>query len=218
MRQSRAVADHLQRGLGVAARRLGDAHDVFRPRTSGDPLVIGNRLLTLTAAFDVPDGRFRRAPGFGAVVWQGIFDAAYTKPGDYLSGPNGCFFVALQLPLLPPVCVRATRVVTVARPAPRERVGPRSYGGVLRADAEPILRNWPVSLAIAGARLERDEVGLPGDGGEGTFVILLPPLPAAAPTPRVADLVSDDHDLTYVIGAVEQGPFGWRLIVRQANC
>jgi hypothetical protein len=145
MRQSRAVADHLQRGLGVAARRLGDAHDVFRPRTSGDPLAIGNRLLTLAAAFDVPDGRFRRAPGFGAVVWQGIFDAAYTKPGDYLSGPNGCFFVALQLPLLPPVCVRATRVVTVARPALRERVGPRSYGGVSRADAEPILRNWPVS-------------------------------------------------------------------------
>ena len=49
-----------------------------------EPMAPRNRFLRLRAAFTAPDGRFARPNGYGDALWYGIFDAAYTRPGDYL--------------------------------------------------------------------------------------------------------------------------------------
>ena len=48
----------------------------------------GNRLLPLPAAFANP--RNLMAPvGYGDALWEGYFDAGYSRPGDYIAGPDG---------------------------------------------------------------------------------------------------------------------------------
>ena len=217
MSGQRSLVDRVQQGLGRAALRIGVEHDAYRPRAATNPLASANRLVRLYVAFDVPGGGFRRAPSYGEVFWRGIFDAAYTLPGDYIQGPSGVYFIALQPPLLPVMCVQTNRVISLSRPAAQTRAGVNSYGGVVRATAAPILRGWPTSIMAVGARPGHDDLGLPGDGGAGMFAALLPKLPVAVEAPLMADLVTDDLGWTYVVSAAEQTEGGWRLTMRQVS-
>ena len=81
MLPGQAVPDLIRQGLGLAARAAGDWCDVFRPQGATAPMAAGNRIVRLPALFTQS-----RAPGYGEPLWQGIFDAAYTQPGDYLRG------------------------------------------------------------------------------------------------------------------------------------
>lgn len=214
MRQE-LVQDSIDRGRGAAARVLGTAYDVYRPRDGGNPLLAGQKILSLPAAFNAADDRFCRPGVHTTALWHGVFDAAYTRVGDYLVGSSGIFFIAGQDPLLPVVCVRANRVVSLARPAAPSG-GAGSYGGVVRGAARPLLTGWPGSLlAMSGER--RNQVGLPAEGQMTFAVLILPVLPAIVASPRPADLLNDDLGLAWVVNAVEQTPLGWRVFVRQAN-
>ena len=89
------LQDRLYYGLGIAARRMGDFTDAFRPTGPDHPLDKSNRFLRLPASFLPMAGGATRANGYGTALWQGLFDAAYTKPGDYLVQQDRTF-------LLPP--------------------------------------------------------------------------------------------------------------------
>jgi hypothetical protein len=210
------IQDRIHRGLGVAARVLGSANYAFRPRGIANPIAIGNRYLTLAAAFNPQDDRFRHAGGYSQALWHGIFDAAYTKPGDYLVGPAGTYFIVAQQQLLPVLCVVTNRTVTLSRPMAQLADGVNPYGGVQRATAQPILIGWPGNLLDAGSG-RGDLVGLPGDAMNAMAKLLLPPLPDAAMAPRVADLMTDDLGRNWTVGAAEQGLLGWRLSLKQAS-
>jgi hypothetical protein len=216
MTSQASLVNRWQRGLGAAARRIGAMYDAYRPRTAIDPLAMDHRFLTLPVAFDAPDGGFHAQP-HGDVFWNGIFDAAYTVPGDYLKGAQGVFFVAAQMPFLPVVCVRANRTISLSRPVGPARAGVNVYGGLVRSSEEVLLRAWPVSLVVASGRVGHDDVGLPGDGGSGQFTLLLPCLPDGVSTPLASDLVRDDVGGGYVVSAAEQNAMGWRLSLRQVK-
>lgn len=209
------IQDAIDRGRGTAARVLGAGYDVYRPRDSGNPLLAGLKILSLPVAFNAGDDNFHHPGIHTTALWHGVFDAAYTRVGDYLVGPSGIFFIAAQDPLLPVVCVRANRTISLARPAAPSG-GAGSYGGVVRGAARPLLTGWPGSLlAMSGER--RNQVGLPAEGQMTFAVLILPILPAVVVPPRPADLMSDDLGLAWVVNAVEQTALGWRLFVRQAN-
>jgi hypothetical protein len=106
------LADRISRGLGTAARVLGPWTDAYRPSSPADPLAPANRYLRLPAAFSAPDGRFERPDPYGAVLWDGVFDSAYTRLGDYLMQGSSTWFIATQQPLLPVLCVRTSRVIS----------------------------------------------------------------------------------------------------------
>lgn len=203
------LQDRISRGLGVAARRIGSPHEVFRPSGPLAPLTRDKRLVRLHASFSAEDARFDKPAAYGRAVWWGVFDAAYTQPGDYLVGAHGTFFVAAQQPLLPVLCVQANRTVSVGRPgAPSGGVG--GYGGVQPAATAPLLLGWPAS--VLGVAAGTAGV-LPGDGGLGTVTVLLPSLPVAL---RTGDLIEDDLGRTLVAGLVEETALGWRLVARHA--
>lgn len=205
------IQDRIYRGMGTAARVLGTVHDLYRPRGVDDPLHPARRIMRMPASFNPRDPSYGNPGRYGHAVWYGVFDAAYTRAGDYLAGQAGVFFVAAQRPLLPVLCVMTNRTVSVLRPAAPKTAGTNAYGGVVKAAAVPVLGNWPASVLAAGGRQRGD---LPSDSTEPSWAVLLPALPAEI---RVADVMTDDTGRSFVVASAEESDLGWRLLVRQAE-
>ena len=208
------LQDRLHWGMNVAARSIGTQADAYRPSSTADPLGAQNRFLRLPAAFTGIDGRFARAPAYGTALWYGVFDAAYTRAGDYLVREDGTWFVAAQQPLLPVLCVRTNRVVTFSRPAAQHAAGVNTYGGVTAENLEPVLERWPASV-ITVSRASPPDAGLPSDASVSNWTVLLPAYSGV--TLRVADLMTDDIGRNAVVSAAELSDLGWRLTVKQAT-
>jgi len=208
------LQDRISRGLGSAARVLGPPTDAYRPSGVANPLDPANRYLQLPAAFSAPDGRFQRPDPYGAALWHGVFDSAYTLAGDYLVQGSAIWFIAAQQPLLPVLCVRTSRVVSFARPAAPAAAGVNAYGGVIPAAAMPLLTAWPASVLGAGGG-GTPQADLPSNATVPFWTVLLPSVPGVVLRP--ADLMSDDLGRNAVVAAAELTDLGWRLTVKQAS-
>ena len=112
-----------------------------------------NRSLSLQAAFTARDGRFDHANGYGQAMWDGIFDAAYTQPGDYLAQERGTWFIAAQQLLAPILCVKTNRCISIARQAVPSDTGLNSYGGSNILPNTLVLENWPASVMGSTGRV-----------------------------------------------------------------
>ena len=208
-----ALQDLISRGMGVAALKLGAPCDAYRPRSPASPLASGNRYLRLAASFNAEDPAYRKPNGYGRATWFGIFDSAYTQPGDYLSGPPGVFFIAAQQALLPVLCVLANRTLNAIRPGAPASPGVNTYGGLNQVNAKPLLSGWPASiLAIGGG--QSTDITLPGDTKTPFWSVLLPATPI---TLRSSDILNDDLGRSFVISSAELSQLGWRLVVKQAT-
>ncbi len=208
------LQDRISRALGTAARAIGSTADAFRPSGVADPLAPSNRFLRLPAAFAPASGSFGSPTAYGVALWQGMFDSAYTRPGDYIVQADGTWFIAAQQRLLPPLCVRTSRIVSFARPAAASASGVNGYGGITRANTTRLLTNWPASvLGFSGGG--RPDAGLPGDGAAPFWTVLLPAF--ASVLLRPADLMTDDLGRTAAVAAAELTELGWRLTVKQAT-
>ncbi len=216
MMKQAQLQDRLARGLGQAARRIGEPYDVFRPKGPVAPLSPGNRLVNLPVGFHGEDKDWQRSARYGQPLWYAVHDTSYTRPGDYLAGPAGTFFIAAQPALLPAVCVLTNRILTLRRPDGATRLGANGYGGVEARDEEILLGGWPASV-LTEVRGQRSGGALPGEAGPSNWSVLLPALPAAASVDlRPDDLVTDGSGLTAVVSAAERSELGWRLLIIQA--
>ena len=206
--------DAVHRGLGRAGRVVGEWCEVFRPDGPGQPMAPRCRVLRMPAAFSAPDGKFARPVGHGQVYWHGIFDAAYTRVGDYIRrGDGAVWFIAAQQALMPVLCVRATRVVEVRRPEGPERPGLAPYGGMVESGAGELLRAWPAGVVAAGgAGVAASD--LPETLAAGGWTLLLPAL--AGVVLRPGDQLRDDLGRGGVIAQAELSEPGWRLLVARA--
>jgi hypothetical protein len=213
MMQAGRVQDAIHRGLGRAGLVVGEWCELFRPEGGEAPLAAARRVLRLVAAFTAQDGRFAKPPTHGQVYWLGLFDAAYTRPGDYIRrGDGAVWFIAAQPALHPVLCVRANRVIDVVRPVHAAGPGLAPYGG--GAAPEPVLRAWPVSM-VRGGGAGLGEAALPEAVPGGGWLVLLPAV--AGVVLREGDLVRDDLGRSGVIAQAELSEPGWRLIVRRAG-
>lgn len=208
------LQDRVHWGLNAAARAIGTSTDAYRPSGASDPLAAVNRFLRLRAAFTAPDGRFSRPNAYGAALWYGVFDAAYTRPGDYLVQEDRVWFVAAQQRLLPVLCVSTNRMVSFWRPAAPSSTGVNAYGGITAATNIPLLSNWPASVLGATGGGHTDS-SLPVDNSSPNWTVLLPAYPGAIL--RSSDLMTDDLKRNAVVTAAELTDLGWRITVRQAT-
>ncbi len=206
------VQDAVHRGLGRAGLVVGAWCEVFRPDGAEAPLAARHLVLRMKAAFSAPDGRFGRPVPHGQLYWHGVFDAAYTRVGDYIRREDGAvWFVAAQQALHPVLCVRASRVVDVVRPDAPEQPGLAPYGG--GEGARVLLRAWPAGI-VAGGGAGAAEAGLPDALPAGGWTVLLPAVAGVALRP--GDAVRDETGRLGVIAQAELSEPGWRLIVRRA--
>lgn len=218
MEQSR-LQDRISWGLNITARHIGRNSDVYRPAGPADPLSPVQRILRIHAAFSAPDGKFIRPNGYGNPIWHGIFDSAYTRPGDFLVQDADVWFIAAQQKLLPTLCVQTNRVVSVVRPAAPSSTGLNAYGGISLETVTPVITNYPASvLGASGAG--QPAASLPTDTSVGIWTVLLPAVSVQDGSPiilRPADLMIDDLGRTAVISGAELTDLGWRLTVKQAT-
>jgi hypothetical protein len=212
--QPAQLQDRIHRGWNAAARAIGADTDAYRPRGPSEPLARTNRFLRLRAAFTAPDGRFVRPNSYGDALWYGIFDAAYTQPGDYLVQQESVWFIAAQQRLLPVLCVQTDRIISFWRPAAPTSAGVNAYGGSTTATNELLLENWGAKVTGSSGR-GRPESDLPSDSSVPYWTVLLPALPGVVLHP--ADLMTDDLGRNAVVAAAELSELGWRLAVKQVT-
>ena len=211
---SQRLQDRLYYGLGITARRTGDLTDAFRPNGPIQPLDKSNRFLRLAASFLAMEGGAGRANGYGLALWQGLFDAAYTRPGDYLVQKQRIFFVAAQQPLLPVLCIQTNRVISVSRPSLQTSPAGNPYGGYIDSRTSILMDEWPASMLAANER-GSPATGLPTDLPNPHMAILLPSSPGVILSP--GDLISDDLGRSAVIVGSELSHLGWRLSAKLAT-
>ena len=212
----RRLNDRVARGMGQAALRLGEAYDVFRPHEATEPLSATNFRLTLNVAFHGEDTNWQRSARYGEAAWYAIHDTAYTRPGDYLRGPAGIFFIAAQPPLLPTVCVLTNRRLRFIRADGARTTGRNGYGGIERREEMLLLDGWPAAVLSAG-EINRAAGALPGEPGPARWTVLLPMLGGPeAVTLKQDDVMTDETGTRAVISAVESTDLGWRLTATQA--
>lgn len=212
--------DRISRGNGSAARVIGDWCDVYRPRGIADPLDGRNHVLRFRAAFLPRDGRTRAPVSYGHVTWQGLFDTAYTLPGDYivrqLSRPvirdAAIWFVAAQQSLLPPLCVQTSALVTVVRMRASTTTGAAGYGGGGALTSVSVLTGWPASISLStGAGL--NPLDLPASVSPGSWEVLLPN--NADLVVRTNDRITDDMGRSAIVTAAELTNLGWRVLAKE---
>lgn len=208
------LADRIRWGLNLAGRSLGLVTDVYRSQSPDDPLARTNRFLRLHAAFTGTDQAFSHTNAYGNALWYGVFDAAYTCPGDYLVQESGTWFVASQPKLLPVLCVRTDRVVTFSRPSAQTSTGINGYGGITANNVVPLMTNWPASV-LALSSGTQPQANLPGDNAVASWTVLLPSCRGIILRP--ADLMSDDLGRTAVVTSAELTDLGWRAAVKQVT-
>jgi hypothetical protein len=208
------LQDRLYLGLGLSARHVGQSADAYRPTGPFNPLDKQNRFLRLPATFVSAKGNNGRTNAYGDPLWHGIFDASYTRAGDYLILGTENFFIASQEPLLPVLCVKANRIVSVVRPNMQSSMVSNVYGGYTLGDSAPLLEGWPVSL-LGENRSSASAVNLPTDQAVPYWNVLLPILPGVMLSP--GDLISDDLGRTAVITGSELTSLGWRLSAKMAT-
>jgi hypothetical protein len=210
------LIDRVARGMGQAAVHLGELYEAFRPRSAIDPLSPDNRLLCLNAAFHSEDKDWNRSARYDQPVWCSVHDTAYTRPGDYLCGPAGTFFIAAQPPLLPTVCVLTNRVLSFLRADGASLPGQNGYGGVQQREETLLLDQWPASVLLASGGA-RSGGALPGEPGPASWVVRLPALQGPQGIElQQDDLLIDETGTRAVINAVERTELGWRLMTTQA--
>ena len=213
--RERTLSGKVWRGLGKAAQATGEPTDAYRPTDTADPLRLTNRYLRLPAVFNRPRLRAARAGSYGEALWEGLFDAAYTRPGDYLvRADGGTWFVAEQLPTQAPLCVRTLRQLSFARPSGSVSAGAGSYGGVASSTASSVLTRWPAAMAASNAR-GQTELATTTTLQQVAWSVLLPPLEWLALLP--GDNMTDDLGRAGVVEAADFTELGWRLVVRQST-
>jgi hypothetical protein len=204
------LQDRLYWGLNRAANILGRPTDAYRPAGTTNPINRSNRYLRLRAAFCRVDGNFSRSVGYGVAIWRGHFDASYTRVGDYLVQGCDVWFIAEQEPLLPVLCVRTNRVISITR-----QLTPGTGASTAAADTTvTIMSNWPASLL--GTETEgKSSAHLPGDTTIPSWTALVPYVQDQVVQPT--DIVTDAQGIKGVVVAAELSNLGWRLIVRQVT-
>ena len=210
------LQDRISRGMGSAARAAGFFYDAYRPGDADEPLAPENRFLRLPAMFNARNPRFGQASSYGRPCWFGVFDSAYTRPGDYLAGPGGTFFIAAQEHLLPPLCVLTNATLRVSRPAAADTPGLHGYGGGTTAGARTaLLAGWPASLLASGGG---GTAVLPSDGRPGGWAVLLPPgLPSGTREVRTSDVLTDERNRSFVVNTAEHTALGYRITATLAD-
>jgi hypothetical protein len=206
------LQDRLYWGLNRTASILGRVTDAYRPHGAADPLDRSNRYLQLPAAFSRSDGNFAQPTGYGVAVWRGHFDASYTRTGDYLVQEHDIWFIAAQQSLLPILCVKTNRLISITRQQTPTTGAYNDAGNV--NSAINVISRWPASLL--GISTEgRSPTQLPGDTKIPTVTALLPSIHDQVVRP--ADIVTDEDGNTGIVVAAELSDLGWRLNVRSVT-
>ena len=203
-------------GFAKAAARVGLPHDIYRPVDATNPLVVGNKIGTLQAAFTIHTAKnfnFEKPSDFTDPMFHALLDPTTLQVGDFIvpqSGFFGPFFIASKTPSMPVLSVQTNRTLSIyTHAAASAQVGNIGYSGSTTATETAIVSNWPASM-LAGSTSRRDNK-LPEDLGKGSFRVIM-----SAPAGVIIKqnmIVIDDLGNRLSVQMAELQDLGWRLDV-----
>lgn len=202
------LQDRIYLGLGKTARHLGSVADAYRPPTAFHPLDKQNRFLKLPAWFAPTGNTVNNTNTYGQPLWHGVFDASYTRPGDYIVLKSKIYFVAAQEPLLPVLCVLTNRLISISRPNHRTSSAANLYDGYTSGSSTALMSDFPACV-LKENKSAPSLANLPTDQASAFWYVLLPAPAGVAINP--GDLISDDLGRTAVVNASELTSLGWRI-------
>lgn len=208
------LQDRLDFGMGAAARHTGQTADAYRPKDTYFPIRQENRFLQLPVTLLPAKGNANGISSYAEPFWRAIFDASYTRPGDYLRLPFGVFFIASQPPLLPVLCILTNRTISITRPSAQTATGTNPYGGLTAQNSPTLIENWPASV-LAQDRLSTGSANLPADQSVPYWTVMLPAPPDVLFSP--GDMINDDLGRSAVIAGSELTDVGWRVNAKMAT-
>jgi hypothetical protein len=173
-----------------------------------------NRFLRLPAIFLSAKGHESQMVTYGMPLWKGIFDGSCTRVGDCLVLETATFFIASQEPLLPILCVRTNRTISISRPNMQTTVAANPYGGYTANAAVILMAGWPASV-LGESTSGSSHVGLPTDESAPYWSVLMPATLGVLLSP--GDIITDDLGRTAVIAASELSDLGWRISAKLAT-
>ena len=200
----------LWKGYGKAALRIGTPYAVYRPSGATNPIVSGNLITTIPAAFTIHGAgqyKFDKPSDYKDALFHGLFDATMLHQGDYLVGSSGTYFISAFDPIKPILCVNASRTLTISRQNTIAAPGSSNvatlvtaYSGDTIANETAIYQSWPGVLAYVDKSMW-PAVQLPADTTKpGGWKILLPAIPGF-PAIMENDIVTDDSGKRYQVDA-----------------
>lgn len=206
----------INKGYKIAAQVTGMRYELYRPTSPVRPISAQTHLLHLNADFDVtPTFLYEKTTTWGKEIYYGLFDMTNVRPGDYLVGPRGTFFVSIIEPLKPSLCMQTTSVVSGLRFPNELAAGSTYYGAAIRAQGITIIEDWPVTILRLGSRVMRGSVDLPSDPHMPWWEIWMPDIPGALL--ETGDLLLDENGRPYLISGMERTPLGLRINAIQAT-
>ena len=204
------LQDRIYKGLGTAARQIGIWSDAFRPIPGKVPLDREGRFLRLPVVFE-PLASWNTLETSDQVLWQGIFDGAYTRVGDYIVSGTSTYFIAAQDPLQPIVCIRSNQVISVSRPPPPPLSSTNAYGGYSQSPPSALLEQCPAAILIEN-KTASSKAGLPTDQIIPYWTILLSKTFDIVIS--AGDIIKDDLGRTAIVTYAQSIASGWRLIAK----
>ena len=210
--RSERIQDRLHWGWNITARAIGRPADAYRPTGPNDPLSPENRFLRLHAAFEPVSPRHLMTAASNEPTWRGIFDGAYTQPGDYLLQDGTVWFIATQRQLQPILCVETNYVISASRSMATDIAGTAPYGGA--NGSTPLCIRWPAAVMPNGTN-SQSHANLPADTSASVWKVLLPPIPNVTLLP--SDHLMDDRGTSYLVTEAETSKTVWRLTVQQVT-
>lgn len=202
----------IYKGYGQAAKRIGFNYQQFRATSANNPLLT-TALQTLPASFTT-NFTYSAPNKYGQATWLGLFDARTCRPGDYLVGHQGTFFIAAMQDTLPIYCVQANRVVSVLRVGMSAGVGLGGWSADTPGSEAILMQGWPASV-LQGTKGEANPTNLPGDVRTPWWAILMPAWPGVVL--RTSDIIRDELGRKYVISSAELTDMGWRCTAMQVQ-
>ena len=207
------LQDRIYLGLGKTARYLGSVADAYRTANTSSPLDKRNRFLKLPAWFTPTSNAVTATNTYGQPLWHGVFDASYTRPGDYLVLQSKVYFIAAQEPLLPVLCVLTNRTVSISHPNHQTLTGGNLYGGYTSGASTPLLSGFPACV-LNENKLSSPLANLPTDQALASWYVLLPAPVGVLITS--GDLMTDDLGRNAVVTGSELTSLGWRISAKMA--
>jgi hypothetical protein len=194
------IQARIDRGLDLAAGKLGGSFQQYRPQTPLQPLA-PPPIATLQGAA-VRDAGFslHAPPGFADAARYWLGDASPLQPGDLLVGDGAALFVASCPALTPALLVDCNASLQLLDWQPGG-----GYGGASEA---AIATGWPASLRLAG-RGQLPAAALPGDLRNAGWEMLLPAIPGL--TLREGMRAEDAAGRRFVLCGVESTTLGLRI-------
>ena len=207
------LQDKIHFGLGKTAKHLGAMADAYRAADAFQPLDQRNRFLKLPAWFTSTTNAVTSTNTFGQPLWHGVFDASYTRPGDYLVLKAKIYFIAAQEPLLPVLCVLANRMISISRPKQQALTSTNPYGGYTFGASTLLMSGFPACV-LSENKSGPSLAYLPTDQALASWYVLLPAPAGVLINP--GDLLCDDLGRNAVVTGSELTSLGWRINAKMA--